>query len=222
MKNISTRYEELDALRAFAMIGVILYHLGFDLQFYYNIDLYPFHLMWSYIGPISASLFIILAGISFSLNDRPLHHGSHILWWAMVITFITALYAPDYTIHFGILHCIGISILFSIPFKKHIRTYACFLIPIILALYYHPFPPSETWWLLPLNIAPPSYSSFDYYPLIPWYALFLCGTFLGATYYPHPPFQLKISQRFLQLGRHTLWIYLIHQPILLIILYGIY
>ena len=77
-------------------------------------------------------------------------------------------------------------------------------------------------WLLPLGIHGPEFSSFDYFPLVPWFGVFLAGAALGKRIYapgrsliPRPPGETFINIA----GRHSLLIYLVHQPVIMAVLY---
>ncbi|RIK33561.1 MAG: hypothetical protein DCC55_34725, partial [Chloroflexi bacterium] len=67
------------------------------------------------------------------------------------------------------------------------------------------------------------------FPLIPWFGVVLLGVFLGNTFYgqqgrlvPLPDWPAAPPARLLQfLGRHSLTIYLIHQPLLVAILFAL-
>ena len=62
----------------------------------------------------------------------------------------------------------------------------------------------------------PIYSA-DYYPLMPWIFLFFVGTFLGRFFKNGTApkfFKADVLQPIGFIGRHTLIIYLLHQPII--------
>lgn len=87
----------------------------------------------------------------------------------------------------------------------------------------------DTYWLLPFGILPKDYLSMgDYLPMIPWLGVFLIGIVIGRTAYRDrkslfpgaPPTFLKITKPFEWVGRNSLVVYLVHQPIMLAILFG--
>ncbi|MBV7337162.1 DUF1624 domain-containing protein [Chloroflexi bacterium TSY] len=143
----------------------------------------------------------------------------------MVISFGTWL-AGTGAIHFGILHLIGASIILAWPFLGG-RWTNLLLGTLLIGLDW--FVSSirvDTLWLVWLGFKPVAYAAVDYFPLIPWFGVVLIGLFLGNTLYTHkglcfslidlskiPPIQLLGL-----LGRHSLLIYLIHQPLLVGIL----
>ena len=79
----------------------------------------------------------------------------------------------------------------------------------------------ETPWLFPLGLTTGDFASSDYFPLLPFLGFFLLGTVLGRTVYSKKQTLLprvnskNFLLRFLQwCGRQSLWIYLLHQPVL--------
>lgn len=65
-------------------------------------------------------------------------------------------------------------------------------------------------------------TSADYYPLIPWLFLFLTGAFLGKDIKKKKlweGFYKDVCRPVTWIGQHTLWIYLIHQPVVYGVLY---
>jgi uncharacterized membrane protein len=77
-------------------------------------------------------------------------------------------------------------------------------------------------WLLPFGIHSPGFSSFDYFPLIPWLGVFLIGAGLGKSVYVSRRSLLPrhLPQTFVNAaGRHSLLIYIAHQPVIMGVLY---
>lgn len=218
----NTRIGEIDLIRSFAIILMILFHIIVDLKDFYGYPVEYLYGFWFYVGKLSAILFIFTAGISATFSSAPLNHGFKIFVWGMVLTVITYLYNPQTYIRFGILHLLGTSIL-SYPLLKQlspavISVTGLFLLgigllftPITLDIYY----------LFPFGIVADSFQSIDYYPLIPWYGIFLLGSAVGKSLYRNK-ISLLLTTHFRPitwLSRHSLVIYLVHQPILLTVLY---
>jgi len=137
---------------------------------------------------------------------------------ALIITAATWLSFPENTIWFGILHLMGVSILLSIPLVRF------GWINIVLGFFIMSLGPTmdaltgSGLALLPLGISPSGFTSFDYYPLIPWMGVILIGIGLGNLIYPKLLGQNapnKLEKKIVFMGKYSLWIYLIHQPILL-------
>ena len=71
-------------------------------------------------------------------------------------------------------------------------------------------------WLSPLGLRSPDFFSSDYFPLIPWIFLFFFGTSMGAIFRRNvmPEFFYRKHFRMLEwLGRHSLVVYVLHQPV---------
>jgi uncharacterized membrane protein len=74
---------------------------------------------------------------------------------------------------------------------------------------------------MPFGFVYPGFSSSDYFPLLPNLGYFLLGAVLGRTIYRHKRSLLpQVSQSnpivraLCFCGRQSLWIYLLHQPVL--------
>lgn len=236
------RFWEIDALRGIAILMMITYHVLFDLNYFgfTSTDLNsPPALIFLY--PVG-SLFFLLVGLSLTLSYnhvkntltktqfqiKYLKRGTRIFGLGLLITLVTWVYPHDGYIIFGVLHCIGLSILLAYPFlnTRHSALLAglcCIVIGIILRFS----GPVDFPWLLWLGFVPTSFYTLDYFPLLPWFGVVLIGIFLGNTLYKNNTriFTLKEAPRFIGvrllcfLGRHSLVIYLLHQLIIVGILY---
>ena len=236
-KNKIQRFWEIDLLRGIAIIMMILFHFLYDLNFFgiYGTSLYTgYFLIYAYtVGTI----FLSLVGLSLALSynriknnlskkqvfTKYLLRGLKIFSLGIVITFGTWIYLRNGFIIFGVLHCIGISILFSYPFLKLRYTnlilgFILIFCGIILKNYTFNF-----YWLLWLGFSPSTFYTVDYYPILPWFGVILLGISVGNILYPEytRKFHLKdlssskITKSLSFLGRHSLIIYLIHQPIII-------
>jgi uncharacterized membrane protein len=124
---------------------------------------------------------------------------------------------------FGILHLLGLSTILAYPFlRSRWAGLAGGIVAIGLGIYVAGLT-STSPWLLWLGVRQFGRYMVDYYPILPWFGIALLGVFVGHTLYPGgtPRFTLPdLSQRapirgLTFLGRHSLLIYLVHQPILL-------
>jgi uncharacterized membrane protein len=216
---------------------MIFYHIFFDLNYFklVLIDLKSiFMLVFLYtIG----TTFLLLVGISLSINyskmkqnyseidirKKIILRGFKILMIGFLITIITWIYPKDGFIIFGVLHCIGLSIIISTFFLKYNITNLVFgtfmiLIGIFLDSYYFNFN-----YFLWLGLKPIHFYTLDYFPLFPWIGVILIGIFFGQNLYSGKTrnFVIKCLSnysiiKFLTfLGRHSLILYLIHQPIII-------
>ncbi|MBU1197413.1 DUF1624 domain-containing protein [Candidatus Micrarchaeota archaeon] len=224
------RWIALDAIRGIIFLGMVLYHLLFDLVFFkeYPVELYTG--FWYWMARSIAGSFLFIAGISLVLSDSRLslrhrfgHHmkrGFQILGAGILITVVTMNLFPENTIWFGILHAIALCIILFWPLTRHPKRAgaAALIVLVIIALL-----PSLSYaspWLIWFGFPPAGFQSFDYVPLIPWSLPFL----LGISTAPILLSKLPKAQRSLRnhvlarslawFGRRTLVGYLIHQPIL--------
>ncbi len=138
----------------------------------------------------------------------------------MIVTLATFFMARDNMIWFGILHFLGLSILISIPLCKYRWTNV--LLAMILFAGYFPIKDlyTDSYTGLIFGIMPPSFAAYDHYALIPWLGYVLVGVALGNWIYKNNTRLIKRSPTKLEkglviTGKYSLWIYLIHQPILI-------
>ena len=241
-QNLAERFWEIDLLRGIAIIMMIVFHLLYDLDHFgaYNLTVHSGFLF--YFARATATIFLLLVGISLTLSfsratqtqgtgkklyRKYLKRGSTIFAWGLVITVTTWLVLNDGFVLFGILHLIGISIILAYPLLKFrywnlllgLGFIACglFLKNITFSIP----------WLLWLGLIPNNYYTIDHFPLLPWFGVVLIGLFIGNLLYANYTrgFRLRDLSHFTGirlftfLGRHSLLIYLIHQPLLITVLY---
>lgn len=237
----SKRVELLDELRGFAIILMVLYHAAYDLVAIFGLDFPVFYSRpVQFIQTFIASLFILISGVACHYSRNNLKRGLIAFGFGMVLSVVTLLVLPSQRVMFGILHFLGIAmILFALLRKPLARIPAAAGVPIFVALFiltlYVPygtlgFPPFavelpaalyNVGFLFPLGFPAPTFFSSDYFAIIPWFFLFLAGSFLGIyikegkmpafAYRSHAPL-------FAKAGRYSMWIYLLHQPVI----YGIF
>ncbi|MCX6699113.1 MAG: heparan-alpha-glucosaminide N-acetyltransferase [Methanomicrobiales archaeon] len=245
MTTIQERFFEIDQMRGLAVIMMVLYHVLFDVYFF---NIYPVDVtsgFWKIFAMVTASLFLLLVGVSFTISAaraevamdgrslflKFLKRGIFILLIAALITVVTWWYLGEGYIIFGILHLIGISIIIA-PFFFHRRLLSLFggIVFIVVGILLQAVRGPSL--LLPLGVHPVSFYSVDYTPIFPWFGLVLIGIFLGELLYPGgkrgyslPEFTQygKLQEfpgtAFAFLGRHSLAIYILHQPVLILLLH---
>ena len=212
------RIWELDFLRGIALILMIYFHIIFDME-----NIYGFHVSTGsinyFIGKISVILFILLSGISSMLSRNNAKRALKLLLLALFITLATHFYSPKLGIKFGILHLLGACILMS-PALKKLNRYLLLAfgsILIVLGSYITSISAPNDYFFI-LGITSNSFSSSDYYPLIPWLGVFLYGLALGKILYStkQSVFSFSMGDNLVSsAGRHTLLVYIIHQPIII-------
>lgn len=239
----------LDELRGFAVFCMVFYHAFYTMALLFDMrageKLIEFFMP---AEPLFAWLFVVISGISSQLSKSNLQRGVKLAGIAAAITVLTTL-ADEFfdlgiTINFGILHMLSVSILlfhflrralekisplggflfFSLLFWLTFNVQAGFVG--IRGVFEIPLP--KEWYnlpyLFPFGIFTRSFVSADYFPLFPWFFAFLSGTFLGvwAKAEQFPAWTYKPRNAFFRrLGKHSLLIYVLHQPVIYALLSGI-
>jgi uncharacterized membrane protein len=231
---VTSRIWEIDFLRGLSIILMLFYHAGFDLAelcgirtilgVRLNID--GFILKTLVI--VFAGLFVLLCGMSSTLTRNNIRRAWKLLGIALLVTCASYIFNPAEAIHFGILHCLGTCILIygwtlekAKPWLSAAAAAVVFglsaAIPLLLKNT-----PIHTDWLLPFGIISDTYGSLDYFPLLPWLGVFFTGAALGKWLYADRQSRIRkiIPESVInRAGRHSLLIYVVHQPIFLAILY---
>lgn len=230
-----TRIVIIDVVRGIAIIGVVIFHLVWDLDL---TGLIAPGLAgspaWLLFGRVLAGTFMFLVGISLALaHSRKIHWRafskrlSIVAVAALAISIATKFAFPQSFIYFGILHAIVAGSLIGILFLRipSVLTIICGVAMWTLPYYFgdHLF---DSRWLAWIGFAELPPLSNDFVPIFPWVGLVLLGLALARTAIS---FSLvdglragKLSGRSMGClawcGRHSLVIYLIHQPLLLAII----
>ena len=210
----------IDGLRSGAILLMILYHFLFDLQVFYQRPLGLWEFPWPEFRITVAASFIFLSGYSLTLSSRPVRHGLELLGFSIAVTGVSVWFNPFVIIIFGVLHLLGISYLLGAWVFSRLPYWVNFVLAALLlsmAGRTIGFPPV----LLPLGDGGEYFPMMDYYPLIPWLSPFLFGVVAGQIGLFKKFVSTKESWLLLP-GRYSIWIYLIHQPILLGALYLYY
>ncbi|MFY9174946.1 MAG: heparan-alpha-glucosaminide N-acetyltransferase [Peptococcia bacterium] len=183
--NKDRRIWELDLLKGIALLLMIYFHLIYDLDLVFQTRVDSGSFFNSLSSKAAGSLFIFTAGISSYLSRNNWLRALKVLGLAMLITTVTYIYNPDFIITFGILHFLGTSIILGMIFRKF---HPFFLLGLGIALilitpWLSGLAYSDHWLLFPLGLAPGLYPSADYYPLLPWFGVFLLGNGIGKLLY---------------------------------------
>lgn len=220
---VGKRFAELDFIRGLCLLVMIICHLAWDLHHYYG---YPSYysdgwLYWSFV--VLAPIFMVLAGISSSFTRSHQKRAFRVLFFAMVITLFTFFYDRNQMIMFGILHFMGVNMLLY-PYYRKLNPWlltGIALIIISLGRFVANID-MHTDVLFPLGLRSASYRSFDYFPMIPYAGFFMIGTVLGPILYPDRKSRVAINippNPISYMGQHSLTVYMIHQPVLITLLF---
>lgn len=224
----SSRFWQIDTARGIAILGMVIYHFLVDLEMIFRIPIGVYRFPLVLFARIVATLFILLVGISASIKYEKTKdlgfkkvikifakRSFNILFLAGVITVVTFLMFRDETIVMGILHFIGISMILVLPFLflKNIFLVITAVLSLGLGAVL-PFVNTTNYWLLPFGVAPKTFSSFDYFPLFPWFGIVLIGIVLGRVFLVRQRKSPNKNTFLAKIGQRSLLIYLLHQPIL--------
>ncbi|WP_439272246.1 DUF1624 domain-containing protein [Pseudochrobactrum sp. HB0163] len=232
----ASRLGRLDIARGMALIAMAIYHFGWDLEFFgYLQQGSASQGWWRIFARCIASSFLFLVGFSLVLA-----HGRAIRWHAFfkrlaqiiaaaaTISLLTWFFVPQGFIFFGILHQIALASLLGLLFL-HLPFWI--LLPLAALIITAPhfftadfFNHPAFWWVGLSSITP---VSNDYVPLFPWFGAVLTGiaaaqilqktgliTLLQGGIRP-----LWLQRALTFIGRHSLVFYLIHQPVLMGLLF---
>lgn len=227
------RRQGVDIARGLALVGMALFHTVRDLEFF---GLLPAGATlsgpWAIFARLVAGSFLALVGVSLFLGQgrgirwRPFLRRSAVIALAAAAVSVSTLAAmPHAFVYFGILHMAvagrfaGLAVL-RLPV-------AAILMLAVLAWWLPALgaglPPAPR-WLAWTGLMPAAHPSLDFVPLLPWLAPCLAGLALGkwlrwpasrsAAPLPAPLRGLAWA------GRHSLPIYLLHQPLLLALIWA--
>ena len=239
------RYALLDEIRGFMVLCMVFYH-GFLTV--YNLLELPVSLrlfeFFTPIEPLFAAGFIILSGLMCGFSRSNIKRGALLSAFSVLLTIVTAVasnYVGDMTIYFGILHLLGVSMLFCGVFNfilKRVNKYIGLILSLAAAVITYGFFDSnldllgitnllpvsvyKNPYLFPLGITTAEFSSADYFPILPWLFVFLFGYYLYKFEFVQRHSKLFKPKRIKPLGflgRHALIIYVVHQPIIYALCY---
>ena len=243
------RYHLLDGIRGIVLLSMIAYHFSWNLVYLYGVKWAWYRSTGAYIWQQSICwTFILLSGFCWSMGKLPLKRGLLVFGSGLLVTAVTLAVMPDNRVVFGVLTCIGSSMLLMIPLAKiltkisaelgMIGSLALFVLTRNINLGYLGFESfrwialPKSWYrnLLTAYFGMPSihFYSTDYFSLVPWIFLFITGYFLYGVCKKRKVFEWEMLQKripfFDFLGKHSLMVYLLHQPILYLLLeiyYGV-
>jgi uncharacterized membrane protein len=228
----SSRVDAVDCARGLALIGMAAYHLSWDLaDFRLASPMLPFTPPMRLLSHVVASAFLALVGVSLALAHRK-GLNARAFWRrlaivvgaAALVTVGSYFFAPGEAITFGILHCIAAASLAALPF---VLAPAWASLAVGVAAIAAPFLIRSTLfdpaWLLWLGLGERLPNTLDWRPLLPWAGVVFLG--LGAARLPGAIDRLTAPSRWRAgsaparamcfAGRHSLPIYLVHQPVLI-------
>ena len=234
--DISKRVRILDALRGAAVLAMIVHHGYVLLNFMRGIEIGFFSSdYFPYIQMFFVGIFLLVSGICTNYSRSVAKRGVIVFAAAILVTLVTAVLLPlcgigGLEIYFGILHMFGLSMLLYALLRPLLAkcpaapvAVICFLLFIGWQIWMHFIPTMESPFGVMMLFGFPreSFYSADYYPLLPYFFLFVCGAMIGrpvkAGRFPKWFYDFHFAPLEF-VGRHSLLIYLLHQPVILLII----
>lgn len=242
VKSSAERLLLIDCIRGFTLINMIIYHGMWDIKYLFGIDIPYFGKLPSYIyQQLICCTFILLSGFCVNLGKRKLRRGLTVLCAGFIIELVTAVFTPQSRIIFGILTFMGTAMLIMIPIERLLKKLSAAVIStasLILFIVTRninngiigfegllsarlPDALYKGYAATFLGFTDRTFTSADYFSVFPWIFLFIFGYSAGKMLLSSntavnimakancPPLGF--------IGRHSLIIYMLHQPVV----YGI-
>ena len=233
----SKRYAILDSFRGLVLISMIAYHTVWDMVYifgekwgWYKSDLaylWQQSICWS---------FILLSGFCWSFGKVKWKRGLTVFIAGLVISVVTMLVMPQNRILFGVLTLLGSCMLLMIPLEralKHVKPEIGLVISFVIFLFVRhindgylgfgewklvklPEALYSNLFMTYLGFTEASFFSTDYFSLLPWCFLFITGYFLYQVFAERQLLQhlhKGKNQVLERLGKHSLVVYMLHQPL---------
>ncbi len=231
MKDKKQRIWELDAFRGLCILCMVVIHFVYDLRELYQLVSFDYPAIFVLLKDWGGVLFLLISGISVTLGHKSVQRGSMVFACGLLCTAVTAGmyllgYQPiDIIIWFGVLHCLGACMLLWPVFGK-LPVWALGILGILLTVIGYGLRYMTAPWdyLAFLGYRSAQFTSSDYFPLLPNFGWFLLGAWLGRTVYrekrslfPRGAEDIPIFRGLGWCGRHSLQIYLLHQPALTVV-----
>lgn len=240
----SRRWAALDNLRGLTLLSMILYHACWDMVWLFGADWGWYRSAGAYIWQQSICwTFILLSGFCFSLGSKPLRRGLEVFGAGLLVTAVTVLVMPANRVVFGVLTLLGTCMLLTVPLERYLDRLPPWaglagsgLLFLLLrnvnrgtlgfeGLVLRPLPAGLYRNLATafLGFPPADFSSTDYFSLLPWFFLFLAGYYLNRLWRQRRPIPAGGTRIpvLSTLGRYSLPVYLLHQPVLYLLLGGL-
>ncbi len=239
---LNKRYYLLDSIRGICILGMIIYHTLFDIVAFFGVPVTE-ELMTAVdvIRDFGASCFICLAGICIHFGKKPVKRLLLISGAALIVSIATFITMPDMPVIFGILTFMAAASLIIMPLKKYfdklpggifaVISFLLFFITFEVRNHYagwyfvklFEFPEAlyRNYFTASLGFPFYGFATSDYYPLLPWIFMFFFGFFLWKVMNKSEKlmkildFRIPLLEK---IGKLSLYIYVLHQPIVLGIL----
>lgn len=236
------RYQILDTIRGCALASMMLYHASWDLVYLFGLDWPWYHGFAAHVWQQSICwTFILLSGYCWALGRRQLRRGLTVFSCGAAITAVTWLFMRSNLVYCGVLTLLGASSLALVPLAPVLERLSAragaagsFLLFLLLRDVNDGFLGFEGQHIaaLPeglyrdhltalLGFPPADFFSTDYFSFLPWFFLFLTGWFLFRLR-PEEVREIRKVPVLTAMGRRSLLIYMLHQPVLYVLLAALF
>lgn len=228
------RYQVLDTIRGCALVSMLLYHASWDMVYLFGADWPWYHGFAAYVWQQSICwTFILLSGYCWALGRHQLRRGLTVFLCGALITAVTWFFMRSNLVYCGVLTLLGASSLLLIPLApalEHLPAQAgaagSFLLFLLTrdvnagalgfeGLRFAALPAGlyRNRLTALLGFPPAGFFSTDYFSLLPWFFLFLTGWFLFRLR-PGEAREIRPVPLVTAMGRRSLLIYMLHQPVI--------
>ena len=230
-KTAAGRYPLLDTIRGATLAVMVVYHALWD-----AVNLGGWELAWydGWQGFVWQQAicwsFILLSGFCLHLSRRPLRHGAKVFAAGLLVMAVTALATPADAVRWGILTFLGGAAAVTVAARPLLERVPPLLGAAVCAVLFALTRKIDEGLILGAAVMPEwlyrndftaffgfpphSFSSTDYFSLLPWIFLFWVGWFLFPVWKDKGVLRRGAVRPLMFLGRHSLFLYLIHQPVL--------
>lgn len=247
MRISEERYSLIDGIRGIAIINMVIFHFLYDVFIVYGKEPSWYGLPTIHVWQQGICwTFIFISGFVWPWGMKGnLRRGLRFNLYGFIISIVTLIVIPSETIWFGILNFMGCAVLLMFPLQKIAKKIppilglvSCFFLFIFCKQIQHGHIgigdmlqveiPSQLYSikiLTPFGFPFPGFRSSDYFPILPWIFLYLCGYFSNQVFMKHNSWQHLARYKIpliSDIGSRTIWIYLIHQPFSMLICHLIF
>lgn len=233
----------IDNIRAIAIISMVIYHAVWDLVYLYGMNWNWYRGEAAFLWQQSICwTFILLSGFCWSFSKNPLKQGLLVSGAGLLVMVVTLVASYESRIVFGVLTFIGASALILVPLRKWFEKIPAWagvmLMFLLFAIFYGINDGGIGIFKLQLLEVPEvfyrnlfttfwgftekNFFSTDYFSLLPWAFLYFVGYFLYRLWKEEKIPNVRCLNRKIPLltilGKKSLMIYLLHQPLL----YGVF
>ncbi len=243
METKKNRIPLIDTVRAITVISMVVYHLMWDLVYIYGYDFGFYKGRTGYIWQQSICwTFILLSGFCWSLGKNKLKRGFTVFLAGLIVSVVTYIFMPSNKIVFSVLTMLGSMMLIMIPLEKLLKKIPHIIGGILSTILFFitrnindgflgfeginilrmPEELYANYLSAYIGFPPRNFSSADYFSIIPWGFLFITGYFVYQIFKKYD-IDEKLSRigsiaPLNVIGKNSLIIYMLHQPIIYLIL----